>query len=92
MVKIFKSCQPLFGMAISAKCTTSAPVVLHAALRIRDNKKTLDSDICFEVEHKHDNPVTRIGYAQVHKFIVYVTTQSTKSTHLQVISQQNVAS
>ena len=49
-------------------------------------KKPEESDAVFEVKHRHGNSVASFQCAHVIKLIIYIT----KSTHLQVIPQQNI--
>ena len=52
-------------------------------------KKNEDSNAFSEVKHKHDDLVTSLHNAHVHKSIIYVITRLAKSTQQQVIPQHN---
>ena len=49
-----------------------------------DNKKQKK----IEEKHNHNDPVASLDFAHAHKSVIYVTTQSAKRTHQQVIPQQ----
>ena len=52
-------------------------------------KKTEGSDAFYEMKHRHDDPVTSLDCANIHKSITYVATRLAKCTNQQAISQQN---
>ena len=55
-------------------------------------KKVENTEAFSKVERVHDDQVESLEYALVYKSIIYVTTLLAKSTHQQVISQQNTQS